>query len=41
MYSANINFIDVFEKRERLMEEFLEPLSKIDIKRYPKNKRIK
>jgi DNA-binding transcriptional regulator GbsR (MarR family) len=42
VYSANINFIDVFEKRrERLMEEFLEPLSKIDIKKYPKNKRIK
>lgn len=42
VYSANINFIDVFEKRrERLMEEFLEPLSKIDIRRYPENKRIK
>ncbi|MCI4434582.1 MAG: helix-turn-helix domain-containing protein [Thermoplasmata archaeon] len=42
VYSANINFIDVFEKRrKRLMEEFLEPLSRIDIRRYPENKKIK
>lgn len=42
VYSANINFIDVFEKRrKRLMDEFLDPLSRIDIRRYPENKKIK
>lgn len=41
-YSANINFIDVFEnRRKKLMEEFLEPLSNLDVNKYSKNIRIR
>ncbi len=42
LYSANINFIDVFEKRrKRLMEEYLLPLSNIDLNKYSRNPKIK
>lgn len=41
-YTANINFIDVFEKRRRkIMEEYIEPLSSIDLNKYHNNPRLK
>ncbi|MGC8861012.1 MAG: helix-turn-helix domain-containing protein [Thermoplasmata archaeon] len=41
-YVANINFIDVFEKkRKKIIEEFLEPIINLDVTRYPENRRIK
>jgi len=41
-YTANINFIDVFERRRRkIMDEFLEPLSNVDLTKYKDNSRIK
>ena len=41
-YTANINFIDVFEKRRKMItEEFLEPLSNIDVTKYRNSKRLK
>ena len=42
LYTANINFIDVFERRrKKLMDEFILPISNIDINKYSKNQRIK
>ncbi len=41
-YTANINFIEVFERRrKKIMEEYLEPLSNIDLSKYRNNLRIK
>jgi DNA-binding transcriptional regulator GbsR (MarR family) len=41
-YIANINFIDVFEKRrKKIMEDFLEPLTNLDLDKYSNNVRIK
>ncbi|MEM0160728.1 MAG: helix-turn-helix domain-containing protein [Thermoplasmata archaeon] len=41
-YIANINFIEVFEKRrKKIMEKFIEPLANMDLKNYPQNVRIR
>ncbi|MGC8646863.1 MAG: helix-turn-helix domain-containing protein [Thermoplasmata archaeon] len=41
-YTANINFLDLFEnKRKKILEEYIEPLSKIDLSEYNDNKKIK
>jgi hypothetical protein len=41
-YIANINFIDVFEKkRKKIIEEFLEPIINLDVDGYTENMRIK
>ncbi|MGC8630190.1 MAG: helix-turn-helix domain-containing protein [Thermoplasmata archaeon] len=41
-YIANINFIEVFEKRrKKIMEKYVEPLANLDLKKYPNNVRIR
>ncbi len=41
-YIANINFMEVFEKRRiTIIEEYLEPLAKLDLNKYPNDDRIR